>query len=99
MGNVYAGKALVLDSAGGFEPAPLSILCDALAESEALAESDAFDDLKELFVLESVELARVAVAIAGRGDAFAALTTARPFEFLATPGHDERKLLLLRLDA
>lgn len=98
MGNVYAGRTRVLDSAGGFEPEPLSILCDALADSEELRDSEVFDGLKELFVLESIEIAREAVASAVQSTAFAALRTARPFEVLAIPGHDRRKLLLVRLD-
>lgn len=97
MGNVYAGATLLLDSSGGFDPTPLPILCDAIADSAPLGDHAAFADLKALFVAESLELARRAIELAAAGEPFAALATARPFEFFATPGHGEAKLLVLRL--
>lgn len=98
MGNVYVARALILDSTGGFDPTPMSILYDALIETPELGDTDAFGDLRRGFVAASVELARRAVAIAVGGEAFAALSTARPFEVLATPGHDTPRLPLLRLE-
>ena len=98
MGNVYAGRTLLLDSCGGFDPTPLEILCNALADTPELGEDDALGDLEQLFVTTSLELAARAIAIAARGAPFAALSTARPVDFVATPGHDTRNELLLRLE-
>jgi hypothetical protein len=98
MGNVYADQTLLLDSCGGFDPTPLEILCDALADTPELGEDAAFDDLEHLFVATSLELAARAVAIAARGVPFAALSTIRPFDFVATPGHDTKDVLLLHLE-
>lgn len=98
MGNVYAGRTLLLDSCGGFDPTPLEILCDALADTPELGDHDALGELAHLFVATSLERAARAVAIATRGAPFAALSTARPFDFVATPGHDTPHELLLRLE-
>jgi hypothetical protein len=98
MGNVYAGRTLLLDSCGGFDPTPLEILCDALADTPELGDDAALGDLEHLFIATSLELAARAVTIAARGGPFAALSTARPFDFVATPGHDTENELLLRLE-
>ena len=98
MGNVHAGRKLLLDSCGGFDPTPLEILCDALADTPELGDDDALGDLEHLFVATSLELAARAVAVAARGEPFAALPTTRPFDFVATPGHDSPDELLLRLE-
>jgi hypothetical protein len=89
MGNVYAGRTLLLDSTGGFTPIPLP----------ALHAAEAFDDdaLTELFMAASIELAKRAVAVAVEREPFRAMTTARPFQITATPGHDVPRLTLLAL--
>lgn len=97
MANVYVGEQLALDSTGGFTPIPLQILVDAVLDEPDLDELTAFDDLRARFMARSLELAARAVTIAAAGNAFAALSTARPFRFIATPGHDEREIVLLEL--
>jgi hypothetical protein len=96
-GQRYVGDQLVLDSTGGFTPIPLPILVAAALDDPDLDELAAFDDLRVRVMGSSLELAARAVTIAAAGNAFAALSTARPFRFIATPGHDEPEIVLLEL--
>ena len=86
MGNVYAGKRLLADSVGGFSPFPLTLLEDGEDEAQVAQHLE-----------KSLELAARAVIGAVRSEAFAALDIVRPFQILATPGHDEPKRVLFEL--
>lgn len=99
MGNVYAGKRRLLESTGGFTPHPLPALQWALEQDAELGDHDAFDDLRALFVSRSFELATTAIVASAGSKELAALDTARPFTFTGTPGHDETRVTLHRLDS
>ena len=82
--NVLVHGAANFHACGGFDLGPIGELL--------LAAED--DDARKLLVLGSIDLVESALAIAVQTPAFARIPKLDPFEFFATPGHDEPSVRL-----